>query len=49
MMKEDKLRVIKELKERGLFRIKGSNKRVSEELNVSLPTVYKYLEEVEPD
>lgn len=47
MRKEDKLRVIRDLKKRGLFLIKGSARRVSRELNVSLATIYKYLEEIE--
>lgn len=46
MSKEDKLQTIRALKENGLFLIKGSAKRVSKELNVSLPTIYKYLEEI---
>ena len=46
MAKEDKLRIIRDLKEKGLFLIKGGAKRVSSELNVSLPTIYKYLEEI---
>jgi predicted transcriptional regulator YheO len=46
MRKEDKLQIIRELKENGLFLIKGSAKRVSQELNVSLATIYKYLEEI---
>lgn len=47
MAKEDKLRIIRDLKEKGLFLIKGSAKRVSQELNVSLATIYKYLEEIQ--
>jgi len=46
MRKEDKLNIITDLKEKGLFLIRGSAQRVSRELNVSLPTVYKYLEEI---
>jgi len=46
MRKEDKLRIIRDLKENGLFLIKGSTKRVAQELHVSLPTIYKYLEEI---
>ena len=46
MRKEDKLTILRDLKERGLFLIKGSAQRVSRELSVSLPTVYKYLEEI---
>jgi predicted transcriptional regulator YheO len=47
MHKEDKLRIIRELKKKGLFLIKGTNKIVAQELNVSLATVYKYLEEIQ--
>jgi predicted transcriptional regulator YheO len=47
MRKEDKLQVIWDLKENGLFLIKGSPKKVSQELNVSLATIYKYLEEIQ--
>ena len=46
MRKEDKLNILKDLKKRGLFLIKGSAQRVSRELSVSLPTIYKYLEEI---
>lgn len=47
MRKEDNLQIIRDLRENGLFLIKGSAKRVSKELNVSLATVYKYIEEIE--
>jgi predicted transcriptional regulator YheO len=46
MGKQDKLNIIKDLKERGIFLIKGSSKKISKELNVSLATIYKYLEEI---
>lgn len=46
MRKEDKLDIIRDLKEKGLFLIKGAVQRVSKELSVSLPTIYKYLEEI---
>jgi predicted transcriptional regulator YheO len=46
MDKGDKLQIIRGLKEKGLFLIKGSAKKVSKELNVSLPTIYKYLEKL---
>lgn len=46
MAKGDKLQVIRDLKEKGIFSIKGSAKKVSKELNVALPTIYKYFEEV---
>lgn len=45
MSKEDKLQIVRDLKENGFFLIKGSGKRLCKELNVSLPTIYKYLEE----
>jgi predicted transcriptional regulator YheO len=46
MRKDDKLKVIKNLKEKGVFFIKGTAKRISNELNVSLASIYKYLEEI---
>ena len=47
MRKEDKLGIIRDLKEKGVFLIKGSARKLSKELNVSLPTIYKYLEELQ--
>jgi predicted transcriptional regulator YheO len=46
MSKEDKLQVMRELKKSGFFLIKGSVKRLSGEWGVSLPTIYKYIEEI---
>lgn len=46
MNKDDKLSVVRQLKDKGLFLIKGAAKRISKDLNVSLPTIYKYLEEI---
>lgn len=43
MRKDDKLQIIRDSKENGLFFIKGSAKRVSHELNVSLATIYENL------
>lgn len=45
MRKKEKLEIIKDLKNNGLFSIRGAAKRVSQDLGVSLPTIYKYLEE----
>jgi predicted transcriptional regulator YheO len=45
MNREDKVRAIQELKQRGIFKMRGSARRVSRKLNVSLATVYKYLQE----
>lgn len=46
MGKQEKLRLISELKKNGIFLIRGAARRVSRELGVSLPTIYKYLEEI---
>jgi len=46
MSKEDKLQMMRDLKKSGFFLIKGSVKRLSGEWGVSLPTIYKYLEEI---
>ena len=46
MSKEDKLRVMRDLKKSGFYLIKGSIKRLSGEWGVSMPTIYKYLEEI---
>lgn len=46
MQKEDKLKVVKIINEKGAFLIKGSIDKIAEELNVSRYTVYNYLEEV---
>lgn len=46
MSKEDKLHVMRNLKKNGFFLIRGSVKRLSGEWGVSLPTIYKYLEEI---
>jgi predicted transcriptional regulator YheO len=46
MSKEDKLHIVADLKNKGLFLIKGSAKQAAERLNVSLTTIYKYIEEV---
>jgi predicted transcriptional regulator YheO len=46
MSKEDKLQVMRNLKKSGFYLIKGSIKRLSREWGVSMPTIYKYLEEI---
>lgn len=46
MSKSDKLRVMRDLKKSGFYMIKGSIKRLSGEWRVSLPTIYKYMEEI---
>lgn len=42
----EKIEIVRDLKERGFFLIKGSLKKFSKAIGVSLPTIYKYLEEV---
>jgi len=46
MTKEDKLKIISDLKDKGHFLIKGTAKITAEKLNVSISTIYKYLEEL---
>jgi predicted transcriptional regulator YheO len=46
MCKEDKLDVLRDLRAKGLFLIKGATRRVSRELSVSIATLYKYLEKI---
>ncbi|MBU3931674.1 MAG: PAS domain-containing protein [Proteobacteria bacterium] len=45
MRKKEKLAIVKDLKKNGLFSIRGAAKKISQNLGVSLPTIYKYLEE----
>lgn len=46
MTKEDKLRVIAVLKENHLFEIKGAVNFIAKKINISEPSVYRYLKEV---
>jgi predicted transcriptional regulator YheO len=46
MRKEEKLRMIQFLEERGAFMIRGSLERVAKELQVTRHSMYKYLEEI---
>lgn len=46
MKKEDKLRIVRFLNEKGAFLIKGGLERVAQALGVSRFTIYKYLEEL---
>jgi predicted transcriptional regulator YheO len=47
MSREDKLQAIHNLRQRGIFKMRGSARRASRKLNVSLATVYKYLQEID--
>jgi len=46
MQKEDKLKVVKIINEKGALLIKGSIDKIAEKLHVSRYTVYNYLEEL---
>lgn len=49
MSKEDKLRIIKELSDKGVFLIKGAIEYVSKLLGVTKYTVYSYIGEVQDE
>ena len=49
MNKEDKLKIIKFLDKRGVFKITKSVKTVAEKLNVSKFTIYNYLKEIKTE
>lgn len=46
MHKADKLQVVSELEESGVFHVKGAVEYVANCLHVSVPTIYNYLKEV---
>ena len=46
MHKADKLHVVSELEESGVFNIKGAVEYVANSLHVSVPTIYNYLKEI---
>ncbi|PTM58698.1 helix-turn-helix transcriptional regulator [Desmospora activa] len=46
MKKEEKVEVIRELDERGIFLVQGASERIASLLNVSKQTVYNYLDVV---
>ncbi len=43
---EEKIRVVKYLQEKGTFKVKGSIALVAEKLDVSEPTIYRYLKKM---
>lgn len=45
MTKEEKIEIVRDLKGRGFFLIKGTLKKLSRAIGVSPPTIYKYMEE----
>ena len=46
MKKEDRMRIVADLEEQGVFLVKGTLKVVAKELNVSKYAIYNYLEEI---
>lgn len=44
--KNDKMTLIRELKRKGIFQIKGAIPKVASTLNISDPSVYRYLSEI---
>ncbi|MFZ6111845.1 helix-turn-helix transcriptional regulator [Escherichia coli] len=46
LTKDDKQRIVEELNNEGVFLLKGTILRVAKELELSEPTVYKYLQKV---
>jgi predicted transcriptional regulator YheO len=45
MTREEKNQVVRDLKERGFFLIKGSLKKLTKAIGLSSPTIYKYMED----
>lgn len=44
LTKQDRLAIIRNIKERGIFLIKGAVSIVAPELKISIPTLYRYLQ-----
>ena len=47
--KEDKLRIIQRLNEKGIFGARGAVGTVCELLHIAQPTLYKYLQEIKEE
>lgn len=43
LTKEEKLKVIEKLNDKGIFKLRGGISEISEALNISEPTIYRYL------
>jgi len=48
MNKQERMQVIATLKSSGVLNIKGSIAELSQQLGISVPTIYRYLKELEP-
>ncbi|WP_373924698.1 helix-turn-helix domain-containing protein [Bifidobacterium asteroides] len=44
LTKQDRLDIIRNIKDRGIFLIKGAVGIVAPELKISIPTLYRYLQ-----
>jgi len=49
MQKDDKLKVVRYLQNKGVFLVKGNIDKIANKLNVSRYTIYNYLSELKPD
>ena len=49
MHKAEKLRIVLELEENGVFNVRGAVEHVASCLHVSIPTIYNYLKEIRGD
>ncbi|MCI5775636.1 MAG: PAS domain-containing protein [Aerococcus sp.] len=47
--KNDKMMLIRELRDKGVFQIKGAIPKVAQILNISDPSVYRYLSEIKKE
>jgi predicted transcriptional regulator YheO len=47
MVPNERIEVIKELREKGVFGIKGAVRQVAKKLEISETSVYRYLKEIE--
>lgn len=46
LSKEERINLIRELEEKGIFLVKGTVEKIAERLNMSKYTIYNYIEEV---
>lgn len=49
LKKEEKIKIIKKLNNKGIFNLRGGLTEVSEALKISEPTIYRYLNEVKKE
>lgn len=49
MKKKEKIEVVRQMQEKGLFDIKGGASEAARSLNISEPTLYRYLKEIQQE